>query len=267
MFFYHLMVSLGVWVFMVSDAMAGAWNLSAQSGQIISTTLYDTASKAYDNDGDLIGGVAFEKTESQIFWEHGLTQRLTWISQAGLQNVNYTALDGQTQVNGLADTKVGVRAEIFRSPQWVLSVQPSFIIAGEGENIPDADLGNGGNNIELRALVGRSFTIADKPGFLDVQTAVNLRSNQEPNQWRIDASAGIRAIDPILVIGQVFYADNGGRFDNRDIILPNRSLKLQGSFVYQWSEKTSLQLGAFQTVAGKNIVREQAVFAAIWRRY
>ena len=69
------------------------------------------------------------------------------------------------------------------------------------------------------------------------------------------------------ILAQVFYSQTGGQIIENDRILPNRYVKLQGSMVLKRSRKTSVQFGVFQTVAGRNIVQEKGVFAAVWRRY
>ena len=130
-----------------------------------------------------------------------------------------------------------------------------------------ADLGLGGNGIEIRALAGQSFNLFGRDGFADIQTAWVYRSHNAPDTLKTDATIGLGIHENRQILAQVFYSQTGGQIIENDRILPNRYVKLQGSMVLKRSRKTSVQFGVFQTVAGRNIVQEKGVFAAVWRRY
>jgi len=245
-------------------ALAGAWTLPAGEGQIISTTLYDTANRAFDADRDLVDDVFFQKIESSIFVERGLTDRITFVGSTSYQTVNYTAESGPDAFEGLGDISIGLRYNVSSGSDWVLSVQPSFVIDGGGETIPDADLGAGNNSVDLRILYGRSGKFIARPYFLDAQMGTRIRSSGDVTKWYMDLTGGYHVSERLTLISQAFLTNTNGQTLAQDIILPNQSFKVQGSIVVKLRETLSLQVGAFQTLAGKNIVEEKAGFIGIW---
>lgn len=248
-------------------AYAGAWALPQGEGQIISTTVHDTANQAYDDKWKLTRDVNFAKVDSRFFMEHGLTSKLTLVLETAIQDVDYTSRDGRTKVQGLGNSAMGARYQFFKKGKHVTAIQGTFILAGNGENISDADLGRGGNGLELRALYGRSFKALKRDGFVDLQAAWIYRSGQSPDSYKSDISLGINATKNIQLIGQAFYSKTNGQVLGIDRVLSNESLKLQASLVRKTSEKRSYQVGVFQTVAGRNIVKEKAVIFGVWQRY
>lgn len=252
---------------MCQEAFAGAWAQPPGTGQIISTTTYDTAERAYDDKWKLNRDVSFAKTDSRFFMEHGVTSKLTLVTETAYQDVDYTSRDGRTKVQGFGNSALGLRYQFFKKGRQVAALQSTFILAGSGENISDADLGRGGNGWELRALYGRSFKALKREGFIDLQAAWVYRPGISPDSYKSDATVGINATKSIQLLGQAFYSKTNNQVLDTDRILSNESLKLQASFVRKTSKKRSYQFGVFQTVAGRNIVKEKAVIFGVWQRY
>lgn len=246
---------------------AGAWPMPKGAGQIITTTVYDTAKRGFDGEGRNSQDVSFSKVETSFFAEYGLTDRVTLVGITALQEVDYLAASGRERFNGFGDTELGVRYNLYSDGKTVLSLQPSFVFAGGGENIPDADLGGGENSLELRGLFGRNGFIGSRAYFVDVQAAHRMRFGDDPAGWRIDVTAGLRTSQKTQVFVQGFFSENNERLQSQDIILPTESLKAQFSCLYHVDSKTSYQIGAFQTLQGKNIVKERAVTLGVWYRF
>jgi len=245
-------------------AYAGPWPTPIGKGQIISTTLTDHANKAYDEDGDLSLGVEFAKFDTGLFWEHGLSKDITVVLHSSLQDINFSSGVDQAEFKGLGESGIGLRHVLWQDERSVLSTQMSVIFPSSGETISDADLGFGATNFEMRVLAGRSFKFAQKDGFVDVQAAWRLRPSDNPDEYRVDGTVGWRPKENIQVLAQGFYAQGNGKFG---IARQNSRLKLQTSLVYDKTPKTSYQIGVYQTVAGRNIVKEKALFFGVWQRY
>jgi len=265
--FVLIFVSILICTAMPKISHAGAWSLPEGKGQIISTTTYDQADRFFDREGKLRSPATFSKIDTTLFIEHGLSERFTLVGATAYQDVDYIGRNGREQFSGFGESQIGLRYQAYRTDKSVGSVQLSYIVATNGENIPDADLGNGADSFEIRGLLGRSFNIIDKPAFADIQGAWRHRSGNNPDEWRGDITIGVRPSPKILIMGQVFYVHNGSRDMVIDRILSNESLKLQGSLVYDWKPNRSVQIGAFQTIAGRNVVQEKAVFIGVWQRY
>lgn len=248
-------------------AYAGAWPSDPGTGQIISTTSYNQTSRAYDDKWKLSKSVTFSKVDNQFYWEHGLTKKLTFVGQTVLQDVDYTSRDGRAKITGFGTSLLGVRHQVYSGGPYVAAGQVSVLVAGKGENIADADLGRGGNGVEIRGLIGRNFKALNRSGFVDAQAAWIYRTGQSPKTYKGDFTVGFDVLKETQILGQAFYTQTGEQVLGIDRVEPNKSLKLQASFVKHRSKKISYQTGVFRTVAGKNIIRESGVFASVWRRY
>ncbi len=247
-----------------ATAYAGAWPTPAGKGQIISTTLTDSASIGFDDNGDANQEVRFSKTEGAIYWEHGLSQKTTLVLQTSFQDIQFRAGVDEVNFSGVGESYLGVRRVMWRGNKTVVSAQGGLLFAGSGEAISDADLGFGSTHFEARLLIGRSIKLANRDGFLDVQMARRMRPGATPDEWRLDATAGWRPAAKVQVLAQGFYTASGEQFE---VARRNTRLKLQSSLVYAWSPKTSYQIGLYRTVAGRNIIKEKAFFIAVWSRY
>lgn len=241
--------------------------MPAGQGQIISTTVTDSASKGFDEDWILNQDIDFSKFETQFFWEHGLNEKITFIASTTYQDVDFVSRTGAESVQGFGTSGLGGRYNFYKKDKTVAAVQFTYIIAGKGENIADADLGRGGNGIDMRFLAGRNFTVLSQNGFVDIQAAHIFRGGNAPGTYKADLTAGINITKRRQLLAQAFYNRTGERVIGNDRILANEAIKLQGSAVFKRSESTSVQFGVFQTIAGRNIVQEKGVFAAVWRRY
>jgi virulence-associated protein VapD len=251
-------------LFMAAFAHAGAWPTAVGEGQVISTTLFDNAKSGYDDDGKLTQQVSFNKSEGAIYWEHGLTEKTTVVLQSSIQDIQFTAGVDSVNFSGVGESYAGLRRVFWQNEKWVVSGQAGVIFAGSGEAIADADLGTGTTHYESRFLVGRSFKLAKRDGFVDIQAAYRYRPGTQPDERRFDATLGWRPSEKLQILAQGFYTGSEEQFE---IARSNRRLKLQGSIVYERSPKTSYQFGVYQTIAGRNIVKENAFFIAAWKRY
>lgn len=236
-------------------------------GQVISTTVNNRSSRGFDDRWALSQSAEFSKIESGFYWEHGLTDKWTLVATTAWQDVDFLSRTGRKHVKGFGTSSIGGRYHVFKKGPTVLALQGRYILAGKGEIIPDADLGRGGNGAEIRALAGRSFKVFKRDGFLDVQTAWTYRAGNSPNSFSADLTAGFSVNKKRQLLLQAFYSATGEQLIGNDRILPNESVKLQGSFVLKRSKKTSVQAGYFRTISGRNIVRESGAMASIWRRY
>ena len=282
-------------LFTVTDCQAGVWTLPKGEGLIISGTSYNSANFAYDSERNLTTPVNFNKIDSTFYLEYGLGRNLTIVGNSALQDVSYTSSQGPQNYSGFSTSKIGLRYGVSTDSPWLFAVQPSLVIPAGGEAVPDGDLGFGGYGGELRVLAGRSLEIAGRPSFLNAEAAYDFRSDGAPRQITTDLTLGIDVTDKMKVIGQGFYRHTNDSLFEGDTVLANESLKLQASLVFKVpkfslfkrkkdsatplddegniemppfpKKKTSIQIGVFQTVAGKNIVREQGGIITFWNQF
>ena len=291
-------IGIGVLAFMGVniECQAGAWTLPKGKGLVISGTSYNSANLAYNAERKRLTPVSFNKIDSTFYLEYGLGRNLTLVGNSALQDVSYTSSQGPQNYSGFSTSKFGLRYGVSTDSPWVVAIQPSLVIPAGGETVPDGDLGLGGYGGEFRILAGRALTFAGQAGFFNAEAAYDLRSDGAPRQITTDLTLGFDLTEKMTFIGQGFYRHTNDSMFEGDTVLANESLKLQASLVFDLPKfsifksiksgsptdldeedevemptlpkrKTSLQIGVFQTVAGKNIVREQGGLITLWNEF
>jgi hypothetical protein len=249
-------------------AEAGAWTLDLGQRQVISSLVIDRANRQFGPELDRDASPNFSKIESGFYVEYGVRPDLTVIGQAAYQTVSFDNGTEQTNFDGFGNLSLGLRYAIVQTDKHVVSAEVHGIINGGGEDIPDGDFGRGQTSVEFRGLYGRNVKFGRKDGFLDAQFGLRPRLNNDPLEWRVDLSAGVQVSDKLLLIGQGFYTQNNGTDRNPlDPVLPTKSIKAQASFVYWLRPKHGLQIGAFKTLWGQNVVEEEALLIGLWQRF
>lgn len=242
-------------------ANAGGWPQKRGEGQVIITLIDATADTRFDADGDTISAAPFEKTELSALFEHGLTERLTFVAKPVFRTSQSGDPFGEDAV-GFGASQSGVR--YFFGAPWqggVVSGQIVALVPGDGED-QDADpLGDVGVGGEVRALVGHGFSW----GFVESQAALRDRSGAQSAEARLDLTVGVRAGDRLEFLGQSFSAwavDTGAQAPENF-----SAHKVQLSAVGRLREGVHLQAGAYATVAGQEALQESAGVVSLWFRY
>jgi len=232
-------------------------------GQTISALSYSSADLAFDDGGEAVAPTIFDKVEVSDFLEYGLTPRFTLVAQPVVQSVRLgDGAGGEETQTGFASSQIGVRWLALQRGSSVLSLQAAAVIPGQGENVFNAPLGEGGLAGEARVLAGRSWGDAARGAFVEGQAAYRMRGGGDPDETRLDVTVGVRPSDHWLVIGQSFSI-----WSATDVAFPVRPYaihKAQLSAVRQINDRVSVQLGAYGAYAGRNVVDERAAFMAVW---
>ena len=193
--------------------------------------------------------------------EYGVSDRVTVLGRMAWQNVRRRyGLDVES-AQGLAASEFGLRWQAWQTSTHVTSFQITGLVPGQGENVSNRPLGDGGQAWEARALWGWS---GNGDVFVDAQAAYRWRDHANLDEVRLDLTAGWRPADAWLVLGQAFSVHSAEaakpgapEFDQ---------LKLQASVGRRFGE-VEYHLGAFVTPYGRNTIEERAVFVSVWRRF
>lgn len=251
------------------SAYAGAWTLPKGDAQLISTYTYSNAERAFDGDRNAGARVDFVKSEQSLYGEYGLSDKLTLVGSSAIQDISYIARDGPQSFSGFGISRLGLRYKLPDAGQWVRSVQGGLVVPAGGESVPDADLGQGGLGADLRLMAGRNLTVFGRPAFFDAQAYLDYRSGDAPQQLGMDFTIGVDIHPRWQLIGQSFaHYTTSGTFE-RDEVLENDGLRLQGSLVYRFGKdrKQALQLGVFDTIIGRNTVRQSGLSIGVWQAF
>ena len=236
-------------------AVAGAWPTPAGQTQVIVKYEEEQGSTAFDPSGAR-GPIPHQRDESySVFFEHGLTDRLTVQGKAA-----YT--DGEDQFirySGRGPIEIGLRYAVINSPSGVLSLYVGGVAAGVGRNAGYALPDQGKGDVELRVLAGRSATLWKKHVFAEVQAAYFVRSGL-PNEAHVDATFGMDLSANWLVLVQTY----AGRAEDRPIA--PEWFKTEASIVRRFGS-WRFQAGWRETVLGRETPVEGGPVIGVWRRF
>jgi hypothetical protein len=236
-------------------ALAGAWPTPAGETQVIVKYEEEDGSTAFDPSGARVPIPAQRDESYSIFFEHGLTDRLTLQGKAA-----YT--DGEDQFirySGRGPIEIGLRYALIDSPKGVVSVYLGGVADGVGRNAGYALPNQGKSDVELRLLAGRSGTVWKRHIFGEVQVAYFWRLGL-PNETHIDTTLGMDVTKNWLVLVQSY----AGRAESGPV--PPEWFKLEASLVRRFGP-WSLQAGWRETALGRETPVEGGPVIGIWRRF
>lgn len=112
-------------------------------------------------------------------------------------------------------------------------------------------------------MAGGNFVVAGMEGFAEAQGGYRFYAENQPGEWRIDLTSGVRPLSGLLMMLQCFtsIANGAGQFGHVSWT------KLQPSLVYDIAPQWSVQIAGFLTVAGINAGRELGPAAGVWYRF
>lgn len=228
---------------------------------IISGLLLSSAEYLIDSDGNRQAGLYFSKYESSIYAEYGLTRRLTLILQLAAQQVSQDNNGATDTASGLSASRLGLQAVVWQNERWIVSGQIAAVIPGGGENVADRPLGDGANGLEFRWLAGRSI---GRSGFADLQYGYTYRSDDYPDEQRLDLTAGWRLSRRLSVMLQSFNTFGAEDRQRNNRAFSQFKLQLSGGLRIGNGE---LVAGAFTTLDGRNSIDESGWTLSWWRRF
>jgi hypothetical protein len=238
-----------------SVAWAGAWPEPAGQTQVIFKFEDEQAGSAFDPDGNKVSIPHLSDDNLSVFFERGLTDRLTLQGQAGLTQGE----DEFIHYSGRGPIALGLRYALIHRPKWVVSLYVGGVYDGVGRNAGYALPHQGNSDVEVRMLAGRSGVWKKRPVFAEVQVARLVRSGL-PDETHIDATAGVT----FAPNWQLFLQSYNGRADSSPVA-PEWS-KLEASVVRKLG-RWSLQAGWRETVWGREDPITGGPVVAVWLRF
>lgn len=268
---------VGFYISALAEVSAGAWNLPALEPQIIITSAVTKADTIFDNSRDGILIDSFSKQETRLYSEIGLTNSLMFVGQAGYQSIDFVADGKSIHFKDWDETKLGLQYQVLRKEGLAASLQGSVIFDG-GLDDTRLNLGGANNEIELRALYGRSKKLSgEEPEgwvwFYDIQGAsrFDLKLNTI-SRWQVDLTAGVKPSEKWMGLAQIYLSktesQNTQGTGHAVFFTPStEQAKAELSFAYQFKPKRYAQIGFVRTVAGRNIVQETGAFFSLWQKF
>ena len=246
---------------MPRPAMAGAWTLNKDEGQVIITGSLSQGERAFDNARQLEPTPRYTKFELQTLLEYGLSDRFTLMIAPGYQYVNVAAPANASR-NGLGYSDFGGRLKFLEGDSWVLSGQTTVRAPGTDQAYNTAAIGYTNPEVDMRVLFGRTLSAGPLAPFIDLQVAQRFRFGDPPDEFRFDATFGIRPAPDWLVLLQSFNVISEGGWSH--VLYPSYDYsKIQLSAVYKVTPALSLQVGLFSTFHGRNALHENGLITGL----
>lgn len=248
-----------------SPVWAGAWTMDEGNGQVIVTGTPSQADNAFDGSRSIGSTPRYRKFELQGLLEYGLSDRLTLMLAPGYQHIDIAAPSDANR-SGLGYSDFGARFRFLQGDSWVFSGQTLMRVPGTAQTSNPAAVGYTDAELDMRALLGKSFTVGGVPAFIDLQVAQRFRFGDPPDEFRFDATFGIRTAPAWLLMAQSFNVISEGA--GRNVLYPAYDYsKLQLSAVYSLTPAVSLQLGGFTTFSGRNALQENGLVTGVWYKF
>lgn len=241
----------GLLAMTTAPAQAGAWTKPRGETLIITTQSVHYLDRAP-------GDISQSKQESAVYIEHGWRDHVTLVGRAALQAIDRSGIEPWRGVGGV---EAGVRLRLYRKGPWAASVQSIVSAQTGGENRNNAALGEGGGDLDLRLMAGRSF---GRSTFVDVQTGWRRRAGGEADELRLDMTAGTHVWRGARVMGQSFSVWSTGGPPGFDGYAAHR---LQGSAIWPLTSHSRMQVGVMRTASARNTGIERSAFVAVWRTF
>ena len=264
--FLRLLIVLGWSLFVSAQAQAGAWNQKGGEGQIISTSYWSHAGQIFDDDFEAVPLRGFTKSETRLYLEHGFTDWLTLVANGGVQSLNFRDGESRFDYDGLDDIELGAQLKLHAREGLSTAVRASYIIDSQLDN-QAVDVLRGGDQYEIRALIGQSRETLLGDIFYDAQVAVRSENLQQPDGAHGAVTLGIKPTHRWLLMSQ-FYLNFSENDEVDGFGVPEQmQLTSQLSIARQYSPGRYIQIGGGQTIFGQNIVKERSVFIGLWTEY
>lgn len=259
-------LTVGVTALFNAPAAAGAWTYEAGSGQVILQASAVTSSHAFGPSSTLYASRPFDKVEVTLVIEYGLTDWLTLIAAPQVLAIDLGP-PVPSSYAGAGYTDLGARARLWQGDDWVVSAQAVARLPGTGGSASAAAVGYEDAELDLRLLAGRSFTLWGKAAWLDLQVADRLRFGDPPDEWRLDATLGVRLAPRWQVLMQSFNTISQGAGEGPNFSVSYEYYKLQLSAAYDLTQALTLQLGVVGTVFARNAPQETGIVASALYRF
>lgn len=246
-------------------AYAGAWTMEEGHGQVITTATFSVSDEGYDGSRGTTSIPRYRKFELEPLFEYGVTDRFTVMVGPGFQHIDI-APPVDASRTGFGYSEFGARYRFWEGDSWVFSGQSLVRAPGTTDDTNPAAIGYTDPELDMRALLGKTFNVGRFPAFIDLQAAQRFRAGDPPDEFRFDATFGLWLAPKWLLLAQSLNVISEGA--GSSILFPSYDYeKFQLSVVYNFAPAWSLQIGGYRTYAGRNALLENAVITGLWYRF
>jgi hypothetical protein len=253
-------------------SVAGALLQPRGHGQVIFTTIFSDAAKAYDARGRLVSAPSYTKFEVRTYLEYGVFDWLTIVAEPSYMKFRGapsvaspedsgalypTSSASGPHYMGIGVSSFGVRAPLMELTPLVASIEASVRAATpSARRFLDMKTPL---QADVRLQVARAMEVFGMRAFCDLQLGYRTRG-QNGDEIRADVTYGLRPVDDVLLLAKSYTAvAPGGSF--------MASQKFELSLVYDVTQSVSVQFGGLAAVRGVNASAERGLFSGLWYRF
>jgi hypothetical protein len=243
-----------------SIAHAGAFNEPAGHAQIILTNERSTANQYWLADGATRRPVFFAMHERSLLLQFGVTSQLMGILKVS-----------RVSAAGTAGATYDSTGPIDIGAQWKLTTLDGYVVSTQALlHVPSRDMqtatwlfGETAREPEVRLLLGKTYHMGGKKGFIDMQAGYRMRSHGLGREWHFDLTTGVEITPTLTLLTQTFTTQASARPTNTYALFEQR--KKQVSLVRDFGS-FSLQFGVFHTTTGRRSYVERGTILSLWTR-
>ena len=249
---------------------SAAWTLPRGTGEAIVTMTYYTVNQRFDLNGDRVPQPRFTKLDTEAFAQFGVTDKVTAGVNLRLQHLTSDSSGGTVSSTGIGETDIFVRRQLIQLLNTVVSIQ-GLIKTPELTGSANPALGFGQTDLELRLLAGNSGNLGIGTYFVDAEGALRKRFGDPADEFRMDATIGVRPLSKWMFMLQSFNTVGLGNANGTAVVqtsgLDAQRYQLQLSAVWELAPILSLQAGVLRDIAGVDSGAGTAVVAGVWLRF
>lgn len=260
-----LFASMFAWLAGASEALAGAYTLPEGETKVFVSGLLTSGDQYYDRHGRLKPRDRLKKWNLQLFGEYGLTGSLTLFGSTAFERITISG-DDRARRSGLGRSEFGARVKLSEGGGWIASVQSSAVIAGAKTSDDLAVVGETDDQFDVRALVAHSFEAFRRPAVVELQAGYRARGGDPADEFRLDASVGVRVSPRVLALVQSFNTFGRERW-NGPFPLKQRIHKVQSGLLYDLTDSVQLYAAVFATPEARDALDERGVILGLGRRF
>lgn len=247
------------------EAQAGAWLRRTGEAVAIVQASVTTSSQGFGPDFGLYSAASYDKVEVNLVLEYGATDWLTLIAAPQYLSVKIGE-PTPSDYGGPGYVDFGARARLYDDGVRVLSFQAIGRAPGASGSDSAAAVGYTDWELDLRLLAGVSFSLFGAASFLDLEVAQRQRFGVEPDEFRFDATLGVRVAPRWQVLLQSFNVISEGAGDAVSGAAAYEYYKAQAGILYDLTERLTLQAAAVTTYLARNAPQENGlVLGGIYR--
>lgn len=255
-----------------SDAvLAGAWTQPEGKGLAILNIWYYQANDTFNNSGQEVPQLRYQKDDINPYIEYGLTDAITLGTNLSLQHVNQKVSNGEWSNWGLGDSEFFARFKLWQQDNWIVSTEPLIKLPSPGSLIDQPPIGSDDPDAAIKLAVGYGFNAFGHHHYVSGDAQYRYRFGSPENQMRYELTAGIGVAKDWQVLPQLFITHR-----TKDPLVVGYTqtsaddynlTKLQISAVYQFRDDIAFQVGAFSHVDGKNVGSGEGALFAVWKDF